>query len=57
MDLKNRVGWQQDRGSDSFVASIPQGFQKESIIALAQEFREFPRNDHILQSDFTEIAE
>jgi hypothetical protein len=51
------VGWQQDRGSDSFVASIPQGFQKESIIALAQEFREFPRNDHILQSDFTEIAE
>ncbi len=57
MDQKNRARLQQGRGSDALIAFLAQGFQEKSVIALAQVFREFPEDAHILQSDFTEIAE
>jgi hypothetical protein len=56
MDQKNRARLQQGRGSDALIAFLAQGFQEKSVIALAQVFREFPEDAHILQSDFTEIA-
>ncbi len=57
MDQKNRGGLQQGRGSDALFALLVHGLQEKSVIALAQDFREFPGDAHVLQSDFTEIAE
>ncbi len=42
MDQKNRGGLQQGRGSDALITFLVHGFQEKSVIALAQDFREFP---------------